>query len=292
VRSVAALARYLRAANPASPVPYLVLRGLRWGELRANGTSLDTSLLDCPPSETRQSLKKFAAEGQWAEALEAAETAMSLPCGRSWLDLQRYAVRACENLGYDAVAAAIRAELRALLTDYPGLACACLSDDTPAANAETQSWIHESILPPPPPEAAPAPPPAVATANNGTSKPDVNERAQEALRAGRIQEAVEMFSAEIGQERSGRGRFFRKVQLAALCLSAKREVIAHPILAELAEEIERRKLEEWEEPASLANALSLLYRCMEKLGYDEATKQKIYQKICRLDPVQVLAAMR
>ena len=294
VRSVAVLARYLRAANPASPVPYLVLRGLRWGELRANGSSLDPSQLDCPPSETRQSLKKFAAEGQWAEALETAETAMSLPCGRSWLDLQRYAVRACENLGYDAVAAAIRAELRALLTDYPDLACACLSDDTPAANAETQSWIHESILPPPPPpEAAPAPPPvAVATTNNGTAKPDVNERAQEALRAGRIQEAVEILSAEIGQERSGRGRFFRKVQLAALCLSAKREVIAHPILAELAEEIERRKLEEWEEPASLANALSLLYRCMEKLGYDEATKQKIYQKICRLDPVQVLAAMR
>jgi type VI secretion system protein ImpA len=293
VRSVAAMARYLRAANPANPVPYLVLRGLRWGELRANGSSLDPSLLDCPPSQTRQSLKKFAAEGQWAEALEAAESALSLPCGRSWLDLQRYAVRACENLGYDAVAAAIRAELRALLTDYPDLACACLSDDTPAANAETQSWIHERILPPSPPEVAPVPPPVtVATANNSTAKPDVNDRAQEALRAGRIQEAVEILSAEVGQERSGRGRFYRKVQLAALCLSAKREAIAHPILAELAEEIDRRKLEEWEEPASLANALSLLYRCMEKLGYDEATKQKIYQKICRLDPVQVLAAMR
>ena len=294
VRGMVALARYLRLANPASPVPYMVLRALRWGELRANASSLDSALLDSPPSETRQLLKKLASESQWTELLDGAETAMSLPCGRGWLDLQRYSVRACEGMGYDSVAAAIRAGLRSLLSDYPDLSSASLSDDTPAANNETQAWIHESILPPPPappePEIAVAPP--VAARGNGAATPDVNERAQQAMRAGRIQEALELLSGEIAQERSGRGRFYRKVQLAALCLSAKREAIAYPILAELAEEIERRKLEEWEESSALANSLTLLFRCMDKLGYDEAAKQKVYQKICRLDPVQVLAAMR
>src|ERR1700687_1673025 len=294
VRGMVALARYLRLANPASPVPYMVLRALRWGELRANASSLDSALLDSPPRETRQLLKKLASESQWTELLDGAETAMSLPCGRGWLDLQRYSVRACEGMGYDSVAAAIRAELRSLLSDYPDLSSASLSDDTPAANNETQAWIHESILPPPPappePEIAVAPPGAAR--GNGAATPDVNERAQQAMRAGRIQEALELLSGEIAQERSGRGRFYRKVQLAALCLSAKREAIAYPILAELAEEIERRKLEEWEESSALANSLTLLFRCMDKLGYDEAAKQKVYQKICRLDPVQVLAAMR
>jgi type VI secretion system protein ImpA len=298
VRRMHGLARYLRLANPANPTPYMVLRGLRWGELRSSGSSLDSALLDSPPSETRQQLKKLAAEGQWNELLECAETAMELPCGRGWLDLQRYTARACQGLGHDAVVAAIRAGLRSLLSDYPDLASASLSDDTPAANNETQAWITEKILTPPPappePEiiAAPQSAPLAAVAGNGSAPPDVHELAQQAVRSGRIQDAVELLSREIAQERSGRARFHRKIQLAALCLSAKHETIAYPILAEVAEEIDRRKLEEWEESSALAHPLALLFRCMDKLGYDEAAKQKIYQKICRLDPVQVLSGMR
>ena len=297
VRRLAALARFLRQASAANPVPYLILRGLRWGELRANGSSLDATQLESPASETRQQLKKLAGEGQWSELLEAAETAMSQPCGRGWLDLQRYSVRACENLGYEAAAAAVRAATRSLLADYPNLAASSLSDDTPAANNETQSWITESILPPAPalPESAvtiAAPASMAAPGNNGTAAPDVLELAQQAARSGRIQEAVELLSREISQERSGRARFLRKVQLAELCLAVRQETIAYPILTELAEEIERRRLEEWEESSLLAQTLLLLFSCMGKLGYDDAAKQKIYQKICRLDPVKVLSAAR
>ena len=299
VRRLIGVARYLRLANPANPVPYMVLRGLRWGELRSGGSSLDTSLLDSPPSETRQQLKKLATEGQWNELLESAEAAMGQPCGRAWLDLQRYTVRACEGLGHDAVAAAVCAGLRSLLSDYPNLASASLSDDTPAANNETQAWITEKIVLPPPaplePEIIVAPHPVpteTGAASNGNAAPDVHELAQQAARSGRIQDAIELLSREIAQERSGRARFHRKIQLAALCLSAKHEAIAYPILAEIAEEIDRRKLEEWEESSALAHPLALLFRCMDKLGYDDAAKQKIYQKICRLDPVQVLSGMR
>jgi type VI secretion system protein ImpA len=299
VRRMIGLVRYLRLANPPNPIPYMVLRGLRWGELLAGGSALDPSLLDSPPSETRQLLKKLAHEGQWSELLEAAETAMGLPYGRGWLDLQRYTVQACESLGHESVAAAVCAGLRSLLSDYPNLVSASLSDDTPAANIETHAWITEKILHPPPappePEIAVPPHPAPTAAfggSNGSATPDVHEIAQQAARSGRIQDAVELLSREIAQERSGRARFHRKVQLAAICLSAKQEAIAYPILTELAEEIDRRKLEEWEEASALAHTLALLFRCMEKLGYDDAGKQKIYQKICRLDPVQALSGMR
>ena len=296
---VSDLACYLRFANPSSPVPYLLLRGLRWGELRANGSSLDTSLLESPSSETRQTLKSLAAEGQWADLLAQSEAAMAKPCGRGWLDLQRYTVSACENLGHDAAAAALRAELRSLLLDYPELPSTPLSDDTPAANNETQTWIKESILPPPsaPPEpqiivAASAASTLAASGSNGNGAPDVLDLAQQAARSGRVQEAIELLSRETAKERSGRARFMRKVQLAELCLSVKHESIAYPILEELAEEIDRRKLEEWEDSSTLAQTLALLFRCMGKLGCDDAARQKIYQKICRLDPVQVLSGMR
>jgi type VI secretion system protein ImpA len=300
MQRVSAVAGFLRRESPQNPVPYLLLRAARWGELRGSGSALDLAILEAPPTEKRTQIKKMAMEGNWAEVLEGTESVMSLPCGRGWLDLQRYAVRACESLGsdYEAVAAAIRADLKALLADYPDLLNASLMDDTPAANLETQTWLRETVLPPPPatpvvPAAATEPEPVPVMAQpqsaNGEKRPDVVELAMKAARAGRVQEAIEMLTREIGNERTGRGRFQRQIQLANIFLATKHEAIAYPILVELAEEIERRKLEEWEEPSVVAQPLALLYRCAEKLGRDDAEKQKIYQKLCRLDPGQALA---
>ncbi len=151
MQRLAVVAHFLRHENPLNPIPYLLLRAMRWGELRAAGAALNPALLEAPPTEKRTLIKKMSMEGDWAGVLENAEQAMSLLCGRGWLDLQRYVVRACESLGseYEPVAAGIRSELRTLLADYPGLLNSSLMDDTPAANAETQSWLKESILPPP-----------------------------------------------------------------------------------------------------------------------------------------------
>jgi type VI secretion system protein ImpA len=302
MQRVSAVASFLRRESPQNPVPYLLLRAARWGELRSAGATLDPAVLEPPPTEKRTYIKKMAMEGNWAEVLEGAESTMSLPCGRGWLDLQRYAVRACESLGseYEPVAAAIRADLRALLADYPDLLNASLMDDTPVANLETQGWLKECILPPPPPPAEAAPPPepesepepirvAAPQSTNGEKTPDVVALAMKAARAGRVQEAIGMLTAEIGNERTGRGRFQRHIQLANIFLATKHEAIAFPILVELAEEIDRRKLEEWEDPVLVAQPLALLYRCSEKLGRSDAEREKIYQKLCRLDPAQALA---
>jgi type VI secretion system protein ImpA len=128
-----------------------------------------------------------------------------------------------------------------------------------------------------------------AESSNGEKAPDVVELAMKAARAGKVQEAIGLLTREMNNERTGRGRFQRHIQLASVFLTTKHEAIAYPILVELAEEIERRKLEEWEEAAVVAQPLALLYRCAEKLGRDDAEKEKIYQKLCRLDPGQALA---
>jgi type VI secretion system protein ImpA len=299
VQRLTVVAHFLRHESPLNPVPYLLLRALRWGELRAAGAALNPALLEAPPTEKRTLIKKMSMEGDWAGVLENSEQAMSLPCGRGWIDLQRYAVRACESLGseYEPVAAGIRSGLKALLTDYPDLLNSSLMDDTPAANAETQTWLRESIVPPPA-AAAPSEPefsPAAMSASsqsenaNGEKPADVIEVAMKAARAGKVQEAIGILTREMNNERTGRGRFQRHIQLANIFLATKHEAIAYPILVELADEIERRKLEEWEEAAIVAQPLALLYRCAEKLGRDDAEKEKIYQKLCRLDPGQALA---
>ncbi len=292
---VAAVARFLRKESPYSPVAYLLLRGLRWGELQVNGASLDESMLEAPPTEVRQKLKQLAAEGQWEEVLETAETAMGLPCGRGWLDLQRYVVRACENLGswYDPVAMAVRAQVKALLQDFPQLRSLMMADDTPTANPETQAWLEELIAAQAgEPEALPTPAAAATQVEQAPQAADAYDLAMEAMRSRRPQDAIEILSAEIAQVRSGRLRFQRKVQLAQVCLASGHEAIAPPSLEELGKELDERDLEAWEAPDMLAHALVLLLRCMNKLDGDPEAKQRIYAHICRLDPLQALSVSK
>ncbi|HXN49318.1 MAG TPA: type VI secretion system protein TssA [Bryobacteraceae bacterium] len=292
---VAALARFLREQDAANPAPYLMLRGLRWGELRAAGEGYDpdSSLLEAPPTATRQALKRLAGESEWQQVLDTAETAMGTPCGRAWLDLQRYAATACDNLGYYAAAWAIKSEVRALLSDLPRLLDMSLSDDTPVANGETRTWLKEFLTP----AAAPYSQPSALEASDeealGTEDaPDAFQLALDAARSGQVRDAIEILNREAAQEPSGRGRFRRRVQLAQVCMGAGEEAIALPILEELASEIERRKLEEWEPSDLIAQALSLLYRSMEKNDASAEEKQKIYGRVCRLDPVEALALRR
>ena len=121
-----------------------MVRALRWGELRRK-EELDTALLSAPPTDVRMRMKALAAGQRWAELLELAESAMAAECGRGWLDLQRYAITACDALGYSGAAAAIRSELKCLLADFSTLATATLMDDTGAANPETTTWLGDGM---------------------------------------------------------------------------------------------------------------------------------------------------
>lgn len=138
---IVAVTRYLRRLRPTNPAPYLILRALRWGELRAAGADLDGSLLVAPSTQLRTRMKTLASNGRWSELLELTESAAATECARGWLDLQRYAITACEQLGYTAAAAALQSELASLLADYPKLRSATLLDDTGAANPETAAWL-------------------------------------------------------------------------------------------------------------------------------------------------------
>ena len=236
IERVVALARYLREQDAGNPAPYLMLRGLRWGELRAAGEGYDPdpALLEAPPTRTRQELKRLANEGEWQQVLETAETAMGTPCGRAWIDLQRYAATACDNLGYYAAAWAIKSEVRSLLADLPRLVETSLSDDTPVANAETRTWLREFTEP----AASTSQPTAFETSAEETpgaeAAPDAYQLALDAVRSGQVRDAIEILNREVAQEPSGRGRFRRRVQLAQLCLGADQAAIARPILEELA----------------------------------------------------------
>jgi type VI secretion system protein ImpA len=298
ISSVSRAAAALRTLDPYSPAPYLMLRGLRWGELRAAFQASDMTLLEGPPTVLRQHIKRLAMEGKWEELLEAAENAMSLPCSRGWLDLQRFVVDACVGLGskYAGIAIAIRSELKALLHDLPQLLETNLLDDTPAANSETRAWLKELVA-----ELATLSPdttPSEAPVLENYSAPgwhrkfvDSYDLARQALRAGQVEKALDLMQREVERQLSGRGQFLRKLQLVEICVAAGKSQIAQPILEDLASIVESNHLEGWEDREFVAKTLVIIMKNSQRVQEDEAEKARLFQKVVRLDPVQAMSCL-
>ena len=256
--------------------------------------------------EIRQSLKKAS----WNPTGPRRWRPPRRPWGWNATRMDRPAtipVRACDQLLQLLRAApGDRFRIAGHPEDYPQILQMTLMDDTPTANAETMAWINQEVTPPPPPppvEAAPPPPPPPpepaypAYQSSTPSQPGMEEprtlskQLMKAARSGRASEGIETLMREMTSERSGRGRFQRKSQLAQLCVSAGHQTIAFPILQDLASEIERRKLEDWEEPEMVAHPLAMLYKCLDRDAAPD-DRQKLYAWICRLDPLQALNVVK
>lgn len=297
VAMVVAAASFMRKKDNRNPAPYLLLRGMRWGELRSAERLADSPMLEAPPTELRQLVKRLAIAKKWAELLEAGENALAHPGSRAWLDLQRLSVTACSALGsgYTPIATAIVSELRALLNDIPELIDSMLLDDTPAANPETKEWLR-SLATPVEPQQATEKEEAAQELNghrNGTPTwlahaVDPYVLAKDALTGGQEEKAFAIMRAEIAKQRSGRRRFRRIMQMVELAIAAGKDGIAQPLLEDVAATIEAHKLDAWEDPELIASDLSKLMRYSKKIQGNAGDKQKIFERICRLDPVQAL----
>ena len=285
---IAASAKFLRSTDPTNPASYLLLRGFRWGELRASGRTPDPKLLEAPTTQTRTQLKTLLLDAKWEALLEACEAVMASPQGRGWLDLQRYVLTACDELGtdYRIVGASLRGALRALLADLPGLVDMTLMDDTPTANAETRGWLGTLVE-----QESPAAETAGEDARTPSELPrgrDPHAAAMAEVRAGRPDRAIALLMRSVTGEKTKRGRFLVQTQLAGVMVEAGHHAVAQPILEELLAHLDAHRLEEWESGDVVARPLALLYRCLERTDGDPAVRQALYLRICRLDPLQAI----
>lgn len=320
---IGVVARWLRQHNRTNPAPYLLLRGFRWGELLAQAPELDPRLLEAPPTALRTKLRTLYLDAKWPELLEQGESLMATTAGRGWLDLQRYVLTAAVNLGseYHAVTVALRQELRALLRALPNLPRMTLMDETPTANDETRAWIAEEVMPADdsaraadaaasegdllPSDGAELVAAALvedlATAQQGglarartvhpatRSGPDVFGSAMSEVRAGRPHRAIELLTAELNRDPSPRGRFLRQTQIAYIMVEAGLFDVAEPILQQLIEQIDEQKLERWESGPLVAQPMALMHRVLEKTQSNSSEQERLYLRVCRLDPIQALA---
>jgi type VI secretion system protein ImpA len=126
--------------------------------------------------------------------------------------------------------------------------------------------------------------PVVMPPNNADSFAEANV----ALKAGRHQQALQILNRDLATQSCGRSRFQRKLQLARLCISAGKDLIAQPLLDDLAAAIDNHRLDEWEEHETVAAALVTILQSSKRVQGDAKEKQKFFERICRLDASQAL----
>lgn len=254
----------LREDDPASLASYLLVRGVRWGELRGGGAELDPRLMEAPPVSTRRRLRELRREGAWRDLLEESETAASQPWGRAWLDPTAYTMLACRELGgeFDAIHDALSRELLQLLEWFPALPEALLEDETPCANAETRELLRELM-----PDAEPVRPP----------------RPLESLYAPDSAADLADLGKRLRRQPHGRGRFQYRVRIAAKMIEEGRDATALAVLRDLLQEIDERRLAEWEKPEDIALPVRLYCEVSRRSG--EEPSELTVQLLARLDPL-------
>jgi type VI secretion system protein ImpA len=283
--TVAAAARLLRGEDPRNPIPYLLLRSLRWGEVRGTGERIDPMLLEAPRPEERKNLRSLLLEEQWEGLLEATEEVMASEAGRGWLDLQRYAILAADHLGsgYKAVTAALRGALRSHLRDLPSVATATLMDDSAAASSDTLQWLQAAGFLRAEGEAEGEDEPSDDADPEKARREASFARAAQMVQAGDPDGAIQLLMGRADRETSERASFITRGEAAKIMVERGEVSVARPILDELLQEIDEHNLEDWEAGDVVAKPLGLLFRCLDPT--EGPLRQQIYERICRLDPL-------
>ena len=115
-------------------------------------------------------------------------------------------------------------------------------------------------------------------------------QAAELADSGRIDAAIQLLDRARQSSRCRRERFIHQLEMVEVCLYHRQSRLARPLLDELFEEMEARKIEEWEDPALCARVLSARLSCLKGSGSHEDAHQipAIFQRLCRLDPRRAL----
>jgi type VI secretion system protein ImpA len=295
-RDIFRIATSLRREDAASPVPYMLVRSWAFGALLARGAPVDPGQLHPPSTELRIALRTAIQGEDWWEALEQTETAMQTACGGCWLDIQNYSHTACRRLGFDAAAGAIRGMTAAYLQALPDLMTALMLDGSPVASPDTFAWLRTEILV----DAQSARKESLDEVRTVDfedqlkafegKEPDAFDVAESEMNAGRFEEAFRVLAEALQREQSGRGRMQRKLQLAKISMEANQDRIALPILRELFQLIEDRRLDSWEAPELICPPLAMLYRCLEKAEADDnaGDRRRVYERLCAIAPLRAL----
>jgi type VI secretion system protein VasJ len=163
------------------------------------------------------------------------------------------------------------------------------SDGTRFADAATQSWIEETVMPVlGSGEAGGAGP---STAELESHMVSLFDEAKKLAAKGDVAAAIAYLQEGAAIDTSGKNRFRRRLYMATLCLRGGQPKMARPMLEDLSEEIDKFSLAAWEPPLAL-EVWKSLHDCYGALAASAPPAGKpallehadrVFEKLCRLD---------
>lgn len=298
-QAIQTLAGYYRDNDLTSPVPYRLLRAVRWGSLQsAPPNDGGATRFEAPREQRRDYLEGLLEDGDYETLVREGESSFQSGTFHVWLDLQRLIATAQEALGepYRAARKAVLVDVAMLVDRVPSLLSLTFQDGTPFASAGTVDWIETEVQSHLEDEGAGG---GGAPAGQELSEVESDyDDAREELKAGRLENALSILLTENGQDRSRKETVHRQLHAASLCLKAEKPAVARPILDDLASVISEHALDVWI-PSLALEVWSNRCRCYDRLAQEtdseeetnalRAEAENAFEKICRVDPAHAVA---
>jgi len=297
-QQVAEAARVLMRNDAADPAGYLLLATRCWSQV-----AYGARRADAPTSELRLQLSTLRREERWAELLVTAIESLAIASASRWLDVHRDVYLAANQTGAAALAASA-VDMVKLLLGAGVTARDCFDDETPIASEETRQWIASQVLPevvsgtvaveidsvPLQVQAETREiAPSASTGEQMFVDVDLFAQATTLASAGDLSGAVQLLTANAESVVARRNRFFRRLEIARLCMVSGVTEIARQVLEQLRSEVAERDVVLWEGAHVGAEVLVLLLKCHAKDGADDAAiRAEMMSELCSLDPFLAL----
>ncbi len=292
LRTVREAATFLRTADPSDPIPYALIRVLKWTRTVLPTSEAARTQIQPPEGSTLDTLTHQSASGMWDNLLKNAEAAFRAN-DALWLDLQRYVCTAMAGLGskYDLARQTVLSMTASLVQRLgPGVYELRFRNGTPLVAGDTRLWIEAETRP------AGGRSSGDMAAGNGRLV-EATDKARKLAGEGKIREALEELQTGASTSTQRRDRFLWRLRIAQLCFDAQRLQLAAPLLEECHEQIRRYHIDEWE-PTLAVDVAQTLYRCRKQLvsAQKEPGRESLdgvrdsFAWLCQLDPVAALAA--
>lgn len=274
-----AVAAALRSARPDDAVAFRLLRAGLWDGIEAAPAAVAGRCEVPPVPRTELSrLARLETHAGWAELVEACESLMVRH--RFCLDLQRLSLRGLAGLGASHTAArcAVVTAVTALVTRMPELLRLRARDGSPLADEATQAVIIECTR-------APTTTPEPVAGDEDIAA--VERAADDRWRAGEAEAALRVLGDALAGRIDARGRFLLRQAIARTLARSGKVIAGAELHAALFQELEARRLVDWEPALARRCAVELLRNAR---GWAAPLRERLpvraaHTLLCGLDPL-------
>jgi type VI secretion system protein VasJ len=240
---------------PESFYIYGLSRQLQWGRLVRPPDSDKMTQIEPPNKIIQGKIKEWFAGGNWDTLIVRIETNFLKPDSEFpyWLDPQRYVTKALEKKGgnFSKASEEIKCHLARLLHRIPDLTELKFRDmQTHFADEETINWIDEEVINMFGERGESGALPPIVAENYEHINQEYEKVCKELPQ--KFEENLNSMQQGVETDTSLKGKFLRKLNIAAYCLNAKQYNLSKVFLAELKKEIDDYNLSDWEPALSTA----------------------------------------